>query len=305
MSRGPHVLACSLLLAASAASEARAQQRLADIECTSNEGTWVASIETSAGVSDPYKGCDLDGGDPCPSTEPYGEAQCVYVAGQVGVGTYGGLYMDEENPPRRPWDGCVLALCVPRYSLPCSELESTEDCPIFPEAFGPYECHDDPEDGFRCFDAEIWGCFEPSCVATAYDDVEANTDHVLCNAEVDGYCTDDDEDGASEAEGDCDDEDSTVGPFVAEDCDNAIDDDCDGRVDTSDDECPAGSDGDGDVDADGDGDSGTPDGDAQIGGGHRVSGSGFGSCSCRAGASRPRRPWPGLLLSFLRASPQR
>jgi hypothetical protein len=80
-----------------------------------------------------------------------------------------------------------------------------------------------------------------------------------------GAAADDDNDGYFDGE-DCDDSDPEVHPGATEDCDNSLDDDCDGDIDFDDTDCAGPSDDDdsiaddddafGDDDTDGDGDGG-------------------------------------------------
>ncbi len=58
-----------------------------------------------------------------------------------------------------------------------------------------------------------------------------------CDGTIPEDETDADEDGWAECEGDCDDADAQVNPGMAEDCDNGIDDDCDGLADDFDMDC--------------------------------------------------------------------
>ncbi len=52
-------------------------------------------------------------------------------------------------------------------------------------------------------------------------------------------CVDDDGDGATEDGADCDDLDATLGPGSDENCEDALDNDCDGAVDYEDNDCLA------------------------------------------------------------------
>jgi hypothetical protein len=54
-------------------------------------------------------------------------------------------------------------------------------------------------------------------------------------------CTDQDNDGWCVDDGDCDDDDPAVNPAEEEDCNDSVDNDCDGRIDSSDPDCQTGS----------------------------------------------------------------
>jgi len=111
------------------------------------------------------------------------------------------------------------------------------------------EANDDPS----------WWAATPADASYAYGDGDHGTPGTENPGDVDG-----DGDGVGLCDGDCDDGDPAVGPGVAEDCGNALDDDCDGLADGDDPDClPQDSDADtgvveptdsGDDTGDGDGD---------------------------------------------------
>ena len=87
-------------------------------------------------------------------------------------------------------------------------------------------------------DVENW-CLTPAGALYDYGG-EANygtpgADNPAATADADG-------DGHTICDGDCDDSDATVHPSVPEDCEDGIDNDCDGRIDDEDSDCVEGDD---------------------------------------------------------------